>query len=974
MTAHNRCGPKWLCGAGWMLHFCMCSIALLFVPAVAYGASVSVTYNFDPPQLTPVEIEGQMYTRIVLPGAPNTGEEGSPGLPARGARILIPYGEEVTDVTVTALNKTSYQVEYPIEPVGPLFPLSIDPADIPPLRMNPAVYASPSALPVTRHVSVGVQVFRGYHVLVLQLNPVDYVPAAGVVDAYGRINVEVTTAPAAVTPAVVRDRAIDRAEISGWVDNPADVAAYPATAVKSASAYDMLLITNVLLAPFFEPLKTYHDAHGVLTEIRTLTDIGCSDPHCIRDYIRQEFQNNGITYVLIGGDDNIIPALDAYVSADCIAQPDCVESFDMPGDFYWSCLDGTFNYDGDARWGEPNDGEGGGEIDLFPDVNIGRASAGKGSEVTNFVNKTLAYLQSNDPYLDNILLAGEQLTFAGYGEYGGYAMDEMVNSSDAHGFLTYAFPEDQYTISKLYDVTHTPVNYWYPSEMFAWLNSGVHIVDHLGHSAPHYSMRTDTLDLRLNLHNNQYFFVYAEGCSAGSFDTQDCWAEYMTTVLPTGAFGCIANSRYGLGARSTMHPVHIYNREFWDAIYNGQEAKPELGRALTDARVDHVYHINEHGIRWNYYEINLFGDPAVAIKPVRTISITCPDGLPSTVPPQTETPVGMMVNGIGQGVPVAGSGQLHYWQGDGDTTTVAMTEVSDNIYEAMLPAIDCGGSLYYCFSAEESVNGRMTHPQSGPAHEVFAVTDEIVLFEDDFETDKGWSVSGQWQRGIPQGLGGEELQYPAPDPTEGCAGPQVMGYNLAGDYPNNLPAQHLIGPPIDCTDADNVRVQYCRWLAVEQPYYDEASVAVSNDGSTWTTVWENYATIADLDWEEVTYDISSVAAGHSNVYLRWTMGPTDGGLVYAGWNIDNVQVLSYACETCDCPYQDDYDEDTFVTPLDLAVLIDILFAGTPEIQDPDCPSSRSDNDCDGFTTSLDLAVTIDHLYASGPPPCDPCAP
>jgi hypothetical protein len=75
-----------------------------------------------------------------------------------------------------------------------------------------------------------------------------------------------------------------------------------------------------------------------------------------------------------------------------------------------------------------------------------------------------------------------------------------------------------------------------------------------------------------------------------------------------------------------------------------------------------------------------------------------------------------------------------------------------------------------------------------------------------------------------------------------------------------------------------------------------------------------------------------------------------------------------------CPNQADLEPDGFVTSLDLAGCIDILFAGAPDIQDPDCPAPRFDLDCDGFSTSLDLSVIIDHLFASGPGPCDPCIP
>jgi hypothetical protein len=63
-----------------------------------------------------------------------------------------------------------------------------------------------------------------------------------------------------------------------------------------------------------------------------------------------------------------------------------------------------------------------------------------------------------------------------------------------------------------------------------------------------------------------------------------------------------------------------------------------------------------------------------------------------------------------------------------------------------------------------------------------------------------------------------------------------------------------------------------------------------------------------------------------------------------------------------------------LTAIDLADLIDILFAGASDVQDAGCPSPRADFDCDGFSTALDLAGLIDHLFAGGDPPCDPCSP
>jgi hypothetical protein len=73
-----------------------------------------------------------------------------------------------------------------------------------------------------------------------------------------------------------------------------------------------------------------------------------------------------------------------------------------------------------------------------------------------------------------------------------------------------------------------------------------------------------------------------------------------------------------------------------------------------------------------------------------------------------------------------------------------------------------------------------------------------------------------------------------------------------------------------------------------------------------------------------------------------------------------------------CTDQGDSEPDGFITAVDLAAVIDALFAGGANPQDPDCPTFRFDLDCDGFTTALDLAAIIDHLFSGGPGPCDPC--
>lgn len=155
------------------------------------------------------------------------------------------------------------------------------------------------------------------------------------------------------------------------------------------------------------------------------------------------------------------------------------------------------------------------------------------------------------------------------------------------------------------------------------------------------------------------------------------------------------------------------------------------------------------------------------------------------------------------------------------------------------------------------------------------------------DVDPGWSREGGWEFGTPAGGGG---QFGNPDPVGAFTGPNAFGYEHSGDYPNNLSEQHLTTAPFDCSNLVGTTLTFARWLNVEQPAYDHAYLRISTDGTTFTQVWENGSEITDSSWQLVSYDISDVADGQSAVYLRWTMGSTDGSWQYSGWNVDDIEV------------------------------------------------------------------------------------
>jgi len=575
-------------------------IVLLVLTPAAFAATepLTVDYSFARPQVVPVTIAGQTYDRVTLPGATNVGNAGQPKLPARGASLLLPYGTEVASVEVSG-ERVLVGSGYLVEPAAAPVPLSAGPGAARPPVPDSVIYGSDTPFPATRFEEIGTCGFRGFQILTLKLQPVEYIPTTGELYYFPHLTVTVNLVETSQPRAVCRGFVDDHAQARSRVDNPAVADTYPA-GERGERSYSLLILTTPELASAFAPLATYHSSHGLPTEVHTTAEVGSTNPDDVRAYIYTQYLSAGIDWVLIGGDDSVIPAKNLYVDG----------INDMPGDLYFSCLEGTWNYDGDGSWGEPNDGPGGGPLDLIADVYVGRAAVDNATEATRFVNKTIWYLSGLHGHPLNVLLVGEYLGFGGEAEYAYNAMNELIDGCDGDGYTTVGFASDLFNIDTLYDnETYT----WDASELVAHINAGLIVVNHLGHGNIDYAMKLYNPDV-MNLANDDLCFFYSQTCLAGHFDDAECWAETADIKTDHAAFGVVMNAREGYGAfNSTDGPSQRYNREFWDAVFNPDEGKREMGRANSDSKEDNLWRINEDIMRWCYYEINLFGDPSAEL-------------------------------------------------------------------------------------------------------------------------------------------------------------------------------------------------------------------------------------------------------------------------------------------------------------------------------------------------------------------------
>ena len=176
----------------------------------------------------------------------------------------------------------------------------------------------------------------------------------------------------------------------------------------------------------------------------------------------------------------------------------------------------------------------------------------------------------------------------------------------------------------------------------------------------------------------------------------------------------------------------------------------------------------------------------------------------------------------------------------------------------------------------------------------------VSIYSETMDTDPGWTTTGEWAFGTPQGNGGRIGFH---DPTSGYTGSNVYGVNLNGDY-NTWPDSpyYLTSQPIACSQYYDVHLKFRRWLNTDWGAYVTATVDASNDGTSWTPVYANPASspVTDNAWQLVEYDISSVADGKAAVYVRWGHQVVQGDAYpYSGWNIDDVELTGIRSLTVD---------------------------------------------------------------------------
>ncbi|NNF07944.1 MAG: hypothetical protein HKN21_14365, partial [Candidatus Eisenbacteria bacterium] len=602
--------------------------ALLCTLAVSTSLANTVVREVTVDRSTLSVVETSEGTYFKLLGATTALNEGEPDLPILPVMLRLPENQTAKTVRVIPIATETLKDTYRPMTVGAQVPG-------PAMPMKPSITQSASWFPKDLVITHHTGRMRGNILAGVGVSPVQWNPATGEARLVTKFRVEVETEFAAAHP---RDLRIERESRTGRATFERSLnqltgqslngqggilgsSNYYTPLINSGEPFhptfrpsvdgspvDMVIITDAAQESEYQRIADHKNAVGISTVVRTISWIksnypqGSDTQQTIRFFIRDAVSKWGTSFVLLGGDTEIIPVR--------LGKTLFYGSENIPTDLYYTDLDREWDGDGDGTFGEgyaqaavPGD-----SVDLYPDVWVGRLPTSDIAEAQVMVDKTLDY-EISPPlgYQTEYLMLGEVLFPQDWSPTQTILFDGADICEDV---VTYLQP--QLNLTKLYE-NYTAFPGAIPETkptVLAEIDAGYNIVHHVGHGyintmAVGINGETMINSDADNLTNaDETFLLYAINCTSSAIDF-NCIAERFMLNAVGGSWGVIGSTRLDFPTTGRS-----YQNEFYDLLL--QQNVGTLGEAMTEAKSPFVvFAQNDNTHRWTQFTQIYLGDPSI---------------------------------------------------------------------------------------------------------------------------------------------------------------------------------------------------------------------------------------------------------------------------------------------------------------------------------------------------------------------------
>ena len=872
---------------------------------------IVIRYDLGDFTQTPVFIDHQQYTKITLGKESISLTAGEPELPTVCRSVRIPDDAEM-DIRVLSSEFKEYTGIHVIPSKGSL-PRTINPAGVP--YTFGSAYSQDAFYPGQLATLRSPYILRDLRGQTVVLNPFQYNPVTMTLHAYTSVTVEVfKTGPGQTNVLQPSHRKLSRAFNDlykhqflnpGLRYDPLD------------EEGDLLIICYDAWLPNIAPLVEHKNSIGIETTAVGVSTIGSSST-AIKDYIQNLYDTTDLAFVLLVGDIAQIPSVTVgYAASD-------------PS--YCKLAGG----------------------DDYPEIMIGRFSAENAGQVDTQVLRTIQY-EDDQATTQDWFWKGTGIASS----LGAGAGDEGQSDYDHEDEIRDWLLDFGYThVDQLYDTVGATA-----AQVTAALNEGRGIVNYTGHGwqGGWSSTGFGSTDVNALVNDGKLPFVISVACYTGEFHTGTCFGEAWlratngATGQPTGAIGF-----YGSTISQDWAPPMEGQDEF-NILYTSPEEPYHFFGTLCFAGSCSMMDAYGSGGVTEFNHWTVFGDPTVRIIGVSylpPVKIDVPDGLPRYLDPGQPTTLVVQIDD-GRETLAPDSALLNYRYDDGDFISVPLVALGDSLYEATLPVTTCDDVPEFYFSAQGDLGTMMYWPGTEDAPEPWkaVVATVTVIFDDNFETDLGWTVvdtaveSGSWERGTP--IGGDIEGAPKAD-FDGSGMCFLTGNMIDGDIDGG--PTRLVSPIIDLSGTEDPVLTFAWWWYNDDQDLDYLVAQVSSNGGT---SWSLLARIFDHDdepseWIPCEYHLADYIPLTSEVQIRFSASDTPNNSIDEA-AVDAVRIIDV---TCSLGHPGDLNCDGVVDYADIDPFVEALSCVGGVNWPYDCPWTNADCNGDGEVNYDDIDAFV----------------
>ncbi|MEA2053906.1 MAG: C25 family cysteine peptidase [Candidatus Thermoplasmatota archaeon] len=541
--------------------------------------SSNIILGFSPPVIT----DSGKYVTISMENMLSSPSlSGYPIMPYKTKVLTFPFGTKIENIDVEVGNIQTMHLDKKIAPAPEPVPLN---GAVPKAAKEGSVYESNEPYPpnwFTYNIGAGIQ--NGEHAIFLSIHafPARYIPSTNELEYVNEMSIEINYIP-------------------------------PEKPMLNNDAYDLLIVSPSEFSNALQPLVEHKENYGVTTKLVTLNEVYSSEgrdkPEKIKYFIKNAIEQWGIDYVMLVGSADKLPVRLSYTYDG--------EEDNFPSDLYYADIydsGGHFspwdtnnnNLFGEYQYQGKTD-----DMDLYPDVYIGRLACDNAAGVSTIVNKII-YYESNtfgkEWFTRAVLCGGDS-----HNDNGGIYEGEYTKKQA----LSYL---DDFTITKLYASLENLDGKSIRKE----INDGAGFVDFSGHGN-RYSWAThppgefskwigiDMSDVSLLSNANEYPIIVLDACSTGDFEHGNCLAWHFVKSSDKGAIATFATTALSWGYIGSSCTIGLSG--YMDVHLTKHFSKMErAGEILANSIEDYLNHHSEmdkHDYK-TIEEFELFGDPSLA--------------------------------------------------------------------------------------------------------------------------------------------------------------------------------------------------------------------------------------------------------------------------------------------------------------------------------------------------------------------------